>query len=844
MPITLTTVIGNAVIPDGTWPRLGRLEFVLTGWAKDDDTIYLPGQVDAPFDESGNFSIGLQTSDDLPVNYDVSAVYWVLTTGRESRHRLGRISVPASETPVLLADLLSVPAPDPTVPDALAQALAAAAAAAGSAAATAADRVQTGLDRGAAAASAAAAAASAAAAALYAQAYYDDPPAFLSSPTVWASGTRINARTGEVWEIVSSGEDFTHPVSGIKVKAIPSKEQEVTLTQVGGDHTANGRVAATARTDSSNLLTSLLSDSDVKEIVIPEGAWRFDNPVDITTLDRDVTIRGAGIGRTAIEIYQTSGYGISIAAALADLYKYQVTIEDMSVYRVGAGSYVGSTRPQTVRLEGLRDPVMNRVDTYGGIGFGLLMTRCLRPTIQHCLSHDSAIFNTGTDAIHFSRCRSPRALFNKAWNVGDDLLSFGSYNIGGAASEVATTDVLAEGNSCWGGSIDGGGTGHSSNSGVKLYGNVKGARIINQYSEECNAGGIYFADHNSIQDGLIEDVQVIGGQMVNCRGGGGESAGALRWRFNSKDNAGATSIARRITFSGVQAIGCRSFFYSNNFPTVYGDHYLEDWSFENCKHLYAQTAPDASSTSFGIKLTGMYGRLNISDMEFADTHGQAVFLESTNGQWGNLERAYLHRIKVRGYNSQNTPSVAAHAIWVRASGLPVDIRDVDIQGQKVANGTSAASRLNVSNCRPDSVISGITGRGPGTNSISGSYRTNDARTGTAVPSTGTWEVGDFVGNTASSGAAGWRCRLAGTFGTLGTVNATGTSGDFFMTVDALGTLQVGEFITAASGLSATGTRVVKIEGLTVHLHTALSASISGVAVSYYAPTFKTEANYV
>lgn len=147
MPITLTTVVGTAVIPDGTWPRLGRLEFVLTGWAKDDDTIYLPGQVDAAFSENGAFEISLQTSDDLPVNYDVMAVYWVPTTGRESRHRLGRISVPVSEEPVLLADLLSVPAPDPTVPDALAQALAAAAAAAGSAAATAADRVQTGLDR-------------------------------------------------------------------------------------------------------------------------------------------------------------------------------------------------------------------------------------------------------------------------------------------------------------------------------------------------------------------------------------------------------------------------------------------------------------------------------------------------------------------------------------------------------------------------------------------------------------------------------------------------------------------------------------------------------------------------
>lgn len=76
------------------------------------------------------------------------------------------------------------------------------------AAAAAADRVQTGLDRAAAEA--------------FAPAYYKDIPTFNASPTVHASGTRINIRTGEVFDVVSTGEHFVHPVSGIKLKIVPT----------------------------------------------------------------------------------------------------------------------------------------------------------------------------------------------------------------------------------------------------------------------------------------------------------------------------------------------------------------------------------------------------------------------------------------------------------------------------------------------------------------------------------------------------------------------------------------------------------------------------------------------
>lgn len=61
---------------------------------------------------------------------------------------------------------------------------------------------------------------SADAAALYAPAYYNDLTDLLSSSTSWPVGTRLNIRTGEVYDVVSSGEDLT-TAAGVKLYAQP-----------------------------------------------------------------------------------------------------------------------------------------------------------------------------------------------------------------------------------------------------------------------------------------------------------------------------------------------------------------------------------------------------------------------------------------------------------------------------------------------------------------------------------------------------------------------------------------------------------------------------------------------
>lgn len=55
----------------------------------------------------------------------------------------------------------------------------------------------------------------------YAPAYYKDMDALLAATTVWPVGTRLNARTGEVLDVVAAGTgDYDHPVSGIGLDVV------------------------------------------------------------------------------------------------------------------------------------------------------------------------------------------------------------------------------------------------------------------------------------------------------------------------------------------------------------------------------------------------------------------------------------------------------------------------------------------------------------------------------------------------------------------------------------------------------------------------------------------------
>jgi len=156
MAVLRTQITGPVRLPDGSTPPDGnKIIFTLTSWDKTDDAVIMHGPVEAQI-ESGAIDVSLHRVGTglRQTAYRVDYVYHNAAARRWLTLSMGQIA-PDGPGPYDLADLLAIPAPVPTVPDALAQALGAAATSSANAGLTAADRVQTGLDRSAAAASAA-----------------------------------------------------------------------------------------------------------------------------------------------------------------------------------------------------------------------------------------------------------------------------------------------------------------------------------------------------------------------------------------------------------------------------------------------------------------------------------------------------------------------------------------------------------------------------------------------------------------------------------------------------------------------------------------------------------------
>lgn len=123
-----TRVVGPVVLPDGS-PAVAHAEivFTLSSWDRAGGSVVMSGAIIAKI-ENGAIDVDLfrTTSGARGTPYDVAYRYWSTVAGSMVSVNLGRIAL-TGPGPVTLADLLAVPAPIPTVPDALAQTLAAAA---------------------------------------------------------------------------------------------------------------------------------------------------------------------------------------------------------------------------------------------------------------------------------------------------------------------------------------------------------------------------------------------------------------------------------------------------------------------------------------------------------------------------------------------------------------------------------------------------------------------------------------------------------------------------------------------------------------------------------------------
>ena len=116
---------------------------------------------------------------------------------------------------------------------------------------------------------------------------------------------------------------------------------------------------------------------------------------------------------------------------------------------------------------------------------------------------------------------------------------------------------------------------------------------------------------------------------------------------------------------------------------------------------------------------------------------------------------------------------------------------------------------------------------------------NKHQVGSGVPTSGTFERGSVVWNTApvAGGYVGWVATQQGTAGTLSGVTAQTTLGSNVVTVSSAASLKVGDYITFATA-GGWIFRITDISGNTVTVNASVSQTAESNAVSFISPAFK------
>ena len=124
------------------------------------------------------------------------------------------------------------------------------------------------------------------------------------------------------------------------------------------------------------------------------------------------------------------------------------------------------------------------------------------------------------------------------------------------------------------------------------------------------------------------------------------------------------------------------------------------------------------------------------------------------------------------------------------------------------------------------------------------YTKNDYPTRSSIPTTGTFNLYDEVKAVpAASGAVGWvNVDRRGTLGVLNAGTTTGsiTVGTNTLTLSSVSGLSVGQVISVVGAISTgVGAIVLNITGLVVKISSNATSTVSGAAVAYVNPVFKT-----
>lgn len=488
-----------------------------------------------------------------------------------------------------------------------------------------------------------------------------------------------------------------------------------------------------------------------------------------------------------------------------------------------------SSGPKSFSFGNFSPFLMEDVKELNAIGYGIFFVFCNRVTVRdsyagyHLGTYASP--KSGSDGMHFYKCTNVWAYNNVIEEIGDDALSSGSFDPLFPCSNINFINNRI----------------NRVHGTIKLYSYVDGAIIEKNIFKHGHEGGVYLTnDKNSLNNSYVRNVRVTDNEFYNIIGleTTNNTAGGVRLRFWPDE-----------TVQNSAASIDNIYIYNNTFSECgSGVAAVTQDAYKRFSNLFinSNTFKDAPLSLTGsrpfIRIHQCDNNLEITDNRMFNSHSGGIYLDHINGSiTGDFSkvRAKISYNTIDGYGLSPNLGQLPNGILVRPSDYNILLEMVgnQVRGQAISDTLPATQGILVNNVSPLSFIEA----NQSDNNIaigagSAAYK-GIGKTKLGAPNAGT----HYAGSTITDYVRGNRYTILtnGTFGTLNGVTGTTVAGSKTVTLNSIADVYRG-CVIAIAGVSG-NKRVLDIQGTTIKVDVACDTSVSNGAVSYVAPTFRTEA---
>lgn len=579
-------------------------------------------------------------------------------------------------------------------------------------------------------------------------------------------------------------------------------------------------------TASFNDLLAEMRDAKRGKLIVPKGLFRVGGRVGLDyTSYAEIEIEGEvgaeirNMAYTPTLVFQ----GSSSNLIKANIKKLKVVLDNPA-------GYTGVMGPKTVFVRYCVDSSLEDIIEEGAIGFGISMQNAINCRGERLVArnHKGGMNGAvGTDGIHFTAVTGATLVDCWSEQVADDCVSVGSFDPAWPSTDVKIVRC---------------GGRQSMGSAVKLYRMIEGVTITDPWADGTMIGGVSLYDDRSDAAStyarFIRDVTIKGLKAKNIR----NTVGAYsRAPFNIYAQNGTQSSE----FSDIR------FLDSNAKDCIAGAVTKIDaaTTVRNLEISRFVMRDQVITTGLNpcILVQGVQGRLtlhgnrgeNLAEGLISLDNQPAAFNNPFTGADVSIKDNYA---KNYGQSLPVDPVIQQAAIFIRPSDktMTVSMAGNEAYGRVIDFSTGSRAPFQFGgDISPLSVVDSRSNASDEKNSISmtfGGAGLDGARLN-AAPLTGTWLLGWSVFNTLFVGAAGtvrkWECSVAGTFGTLSGITASGEVNTNLIDLNDASALYPGVFITIGSAKY----RVLKVAGNQIRVDAKLVSSLSAAAVQYATPSF-------